>query len=79
MLNCFAAGDADLGCLLRWWMSGRFFHHVVMILLFVVSKYLGKNALGLCNYLVLLKASSAVASVHLLILSATVFTVLLVA
>ena len=78
VLNCLVASDADLGYLLRWWMSGRFFHHVVMILLFVVNKYLGKNTLGLCNYLVLLKASSAVASVHLLILSATVFTVLLV-
>jgi len=36
------------------------------------------NTLGLCNYLVLLKASSAVIHAHLGILSATVFTVLLV-
>ena len=78
VLNCLVAGDAGLGCLLRWWMSGRFFHHVVMMLLFVVNKYLGKNTLGLCNYLVLLKASSAVISAHLGILSATVFTALLV-
>ena len=78
VLNCIVAGDAGLGCLLRWWMSGRFFHHVVMMLLFVVNKYLAKNTLGLCNYLVLLKASSAVISAHLGILSATVFTALLV-
>ena len=48
------------------------------MLLFVVNKYLAKNTLGLCNYLVLLKASSAVISAHLGILSATVFTALLV-
>ena len=77
-VDCLVAGDAGLGCLLRWWMSGRFFHHVLMMLLFVVNKYLGKNTLGLCNYLVLLKASSAVIHAHLGILSATVFTVLLV-
>ena len=77
VLNCLVAGDADLGCLLRWWMSGRFFHHVVRMLLFVVNKYLGKNTLGLCNCLALLKVSSAVISAHLGILSATVFPVLL--
>ena len=77
-VDFLVAGDAGLGCLLRWWMSGRFFHHVLMMLLFVVNKYLGKNTLGLCNYLVLLKASSAVIHAHLGIQSATVFTALLV-
>ena len=74
----------ELSCCWRCWPwllikmvdVGRFFHCVVTMLLFVVNKYLGKNTLGLCNCLALLKLSSAVISAHLGILSATVFPVL---